>query len=539
MLSSSFRYILTKTGLHVSEFKFQTVWKGKASALIPMKDSGQVYHESNHDYCCPICFLPITETKNNCQPGGDRVKFVFSRTCGHVFCLACIQKLLLVPIPSKRTIGSITYIAEENTTPPVVPVVTATQGQCPMCRSDLSYFDLYSCFHDGKSIVRTDFPSVVSDAFPDNLFDAVFERGKREDGNFIGFSFPSTMDGNWQCGNTDFIFRYSTDEEDISSISVYPLVGHRYLSLTHTLSLIGNGKMFQGKTPINVDFCAYLTFSDDFQFITHGVVSFTEWQKPDVSSIAIKPKMKGFLQFTLGGNDILTPMRHGGTSSNFPRTPSYNHLSLWGNVFCQDLTIGMASYHFLPITCEDFSSPTFGEAFISYEHRCVSQWPPLDNGRPIPSRVKFHNINFRDPYTFCASICWLQDYNTTWHGACRWDYEMKFDTAYMCIISGKVHIIVTTHDDDSLETANEITARHEVVTFGTELRYINAGLFDEFRKPVLNSEAPVDAPPPSNSVLERLREEGASNAVTSFVRLVQESASEDRDNPIDLQFSYC
>jgi hypothetical protein len=62
-----------------------------------MSDSAQ-FSESEHDVdCCPICLRSIAEasrsdTNHADQPSSEqgRVDFVYSRMCGHMFCLACI-----------------------------------------------------------------------------------------------------------------------------------------------------------------------------------------------------------------------------------------------------------------------------------------------------------------------------------------------------------------------------------------------------------------------------------------------------------------
>jgi hypothetical protein len=85
--------------------------------------------------------------------------------------------------------------------------------------------------------------------------------------------------------------------------------------------------------------------------------------------------------------------------------PSYFPDKLWGNVFCQLMMVGMASYHFN----ED------GSAFISYEHERTSTWPNLDNGEPIPPRISFVDTRFdEESRTFQGKIDWEGTHHTTW-----------------------------------------------------------------------------------------------------------------------------
>jgi hypothetical protein len=90
--------------------------------------------------------------------------------------------------------------------------------------------------------------------------------------------------------------------------------------------------------------------------------------------------------------------------------PSYIPDTLWGNVFCQLMMVGMASYHFN----ED------GSAYISYEHERTSAWPNLDNGESIPPRISFVNTTFdEESRTFKGKIDWEGTHNTTWTSS-RW-----------------------------------------------------------------------------------------------------------------------
>jgi hypothetical protein len=91
--------------------------------------------------------------------------------------------------------------------------------------------------------------------------------------------------------------------------------------------------------------------------------------------------------------------------------PEFIPTTLWGNVFCQAGTVGLASYHFN----ED------GTAYICYEHEQTStSWGNLDDGQPIPPRINFTDTQFDpDRRIFRGTIDWEGTHNTTWHSS-RW-----------------------------------------------------------------------------------------------------------------------
>lgn len=135
--------------------------------------------------------------------------------------------------------------------------------------------------------------------------------------------------------------------------------------------------------------------------------------------------------------------------------PSYDGTSIWGNVFIQGLKIGLASYHF----------NSENDCYISYENTDCSQWPPLDNGCPVPSRVPFVETSFdSSSRTFRGSIPWKEIHNSSWNGSFKWEYEMVFDSEYIAIISGNVKDI----------TENGITTQTH--KFNHDLIYINAAI---------------------------------------------------------------
>ncbi|KAL7569910.1 hypothetical protein ACA910_008574 [Epithemia clementina (nom. ined.)] len=150
--------------------------------------------------------------------------------------------------------------------------------------------------------------------------------------------------------------------------------------------------------------------------------------------------------------------------------PEYNRNNLWGNVFCQALQVGLASYH--------FEGNEEGDVYISYESPSTGMWPPLDNGQAVPARVPFRNISF-DPEsrTFRGHICWQEEYGTSWQGMIRWEYEMVFDRDYTCIVSGHV------------DSVNSHGIQECMSRYGESLVYCNAKLWEVFRNAPLPNEA--------------------------------------------------
>ena len=154
--------------------------------------------------------------------------------------------------------------------------------------------------------------------------------------------------------------------------------------------------------------------------------------------------------------------------------PTFHGDSVWGNVFCQAFKVGLASYHFVPPS----DGQEVGQVYISYENPMTSDWPPLDNGQPIPAKVYFHNISFPTPTTFRGHILWQEDYGTPWQGMIRWEYEMIFDEKFTCIVGGSV----TSFEAHTPETPRELSR------YGESLVYVNAALYREFRRLVTEEE---------------------------------------------------
>ncbi|GKZ00920.1 hypothetical protein MPSEU_001043500 [Mayamaea pseudoterrestris] len=172
-------------------------------------------------------------------------------------------------------------------------------------------------------------------------------------------------------------------------------------------------------------------------------------------------------------------------SNELREPPTYKSDSVWGNVFCQNFTVGLASYHFI--------SPGDG-VYISYEHPAAADWPPLDNGAPIPCRVPFRNIQVNGT-SFRGSITWQQDYGTTWQGSAEWTYRIEFDREFTCILSGEVHS----------RGPHVMSMPEEMSRYGESLVYINAALDKAIEH--LGKESSISLP-------KRLLEQGGSARTT-------------------------
>lgn len=202
--------------------------------------------------------------------------------------------------------------------------------------------------------------------------------------------------------------------------------------------------------------------------------------------------------------------------------PTYHSQSPWGNIFIQFLAVGVASYHFI-----SSNGTGLDGAYISYEHHRCSVWPPLDNGSPIPARVPFVEVSFdADTRTFRGRIPWFDRYCTTWQGSKLWDYEIVFDSEFICIISGKVNSVIA---DDS---------EHNMYHFGETLNYVNVAVKQKIISGVSNGEDGTDEKIAKvigelNNLKARLTEEGARERTLLLVSVAASGALHKDNDPID------
>lgn len=183
--------------------------------------------------------------------------------------------------------------------------------------------------------------------------------------------------------------------------------------------------------------------------------------------------------------------------------PPYVPTSIWGNTFCQMFIVGLASYHF-----EENADET--RAYISYEHPHTSAWPALDNGEDVPDRVPFRNTEW-DPVEriFKGDICWEEDYNTTWMGENKWQYEIRFDTKFMFVLSGTC-------------TRSNSAEPHQ---FGQDLVYVNAALesvLQDIRETVTTTGKYLD-------VVRKWRKDGASGPTLDMLGEIAMSVLDNRE----------
>ena len=116
---------------------------------------------------------------------------------------------------------------------------------------------------------------------------------------------------------------------------------------------------------------------------------------------------------------------------------------LWGKVYVQAGTEGLASYHFSRL-----------ENYISYSN-APSSWKD-DAGNKFPLKKAFEQIKV-DPVKriFEAVVFWTPSVNG---GDVEWRYRMKFSADFLEIVDGTCSMV------DAHGTITEIT-------FGVELRY--------------------------------------------------------------------
>ena len=247
---------------------------------------------------------------------------------------------------------------------------------------------------------------------------------------------------------------------------IIKLTGWNYLDVTHTFQ--GRMKILGRQDPdVTTEATVWITFSDDFQFITHGVCRVTTTKRfyaevPGESYPQLQTKMKSFVH-PFGVTDASRLCRPHVHPKKYAPKVSYEYSSFWGNTYFQNGTLGVASYHFERTPKQEKF------AYLSFHHPTSGILTPLDDGQPVPSKVMFRNIVCPDKYTFRASICWYDDYKTTWNGMKQWDYEMRFDSNWVCIKSGSVRAIPL-----------DITAAKSISVFGKDLIYINAAAYDIF-----------------------------------------------------------
>lgn len=177
--------------------------------------------------------------------------------------------------------------------------------------------------------------------------------------------------------------------------------------------------------------------------------------------------------------------------------PSYHRDQIWGNTFCQALTVGLASYHFMENE----------QAYISYESNQTSVWPNLDNGTHVSEigRVPFRDIQWDAvTRTFRGSIDWEHEFNTAWQNEKKWRYTIVFDETYSFVHSGLVE--------------SDTRPPH---VFARDLVYINAAIEGPLHKRRREAEANARS---TGQYLDVLREWERAGASRSTMRMLGDVA---------------
>ena len=241
--------------------------------------------------------------------------------------------------------------------------------------------------------------------------------------------------------------------------------------------------------------------------------------------------------------------------------PTYHGSSIWGNVFIKKLRVGNASYHFL--------SPERG-GYVSYEHPACRDLPPLDDGTPLPTRVKFHNLEY-DPSErkVTAMIEWEQDFGTTWNDNVRWKLDMEFDSEFVCILRGgiqcewshvrraprrprppppahrpppvPVYVPPTPPTEDVTAPRPERNEEWRMSGYGHDQLYMNAAIIERYRHlPDDQIERGANGSryfKICQRTLKRLESEGATERTRQMIEYVFRTSEAPNANVIDFNIS--
>jgi hypothetical protein len=423
--------------------------------------------DSQDEESCPICFLPPCENRKFC-----------SGSCGHRLCVLDAERILLSSTPY-ATENRLSFLVNEDNLDPYS--IAPTLGRCPICRKRMSWFDLIDT--EGKLLYEKE-TELSKWTIAGLQFSERHSLG-------LSLTFDQT-DGpsfSWHEGQND------TDSFQKITIRFQPDCHFHEKSLTFHGEIRFEEKSHQDHWGgVELIRCIF-QFSSNLHFVSFGLIMGEGYQ-------VIK---------TVGlGRHILYSLRPSESK------PTYQSNNIWGNTFCQALKIGLASYHF--VSKED--------VYISYEHPLTSQWPPLDNGSPIPSRAYFREVSWDEHQRlFRGKIKWMDDCGTTWQGFEEWVYEMTFDSKFTFIVSGRV-----------LSLSNELGNSREISNFGSDLIYINAAVGDRFLH-LMQEEDSIDILDRFSRLSEALRSdwlsEGASVRVLALLHSVMTRVITGEGSPVD------
>ena len=372
-------------------------------------------------------------------PQSEDLKFC-NGPCSHRICVPDAERILLVK-PRSPQQGEI----------PDPYLLLPTLGRCPICRRGMSLFEMQLEEGEDLFVKNTDVRQwpIANMTFTEHgRLSVAFDP---EQGPSLSW-FASQVEEPYQV-----LFQPGSHFHDQSRTF------HGRIELQDD-----EHKIMWGNVAV---LCFILQFSSDLRFVALGVIMDDDYQ---IVHLGIKMMVSS-----------------GPSSDPNASRPTYNSSSIWGNTFCQGFKVGLASYHF----------ETNEEAFISYEHPGTSQWPPLDDGSPVPSRVFFRNTTWdATERIFRGEICWQDDFQTSWQGFQKWKYDMKFDSNFTFIASGTVLSIMEENGDT-----------REMSTFGDDLVYINAAVDERFQSLIdIADDEQEDAWDRFNRLSRPLREEWAS-----------------------------
>lgn len=139
-------------------------------------------------------------------------------------------------------------------------------------------------------------------------------------------------------------------------------------------------------------------------------------------------------------------------------------------------------------------------AYISFENPRSAVLPTLEDGSPVPSRVKFQHSTWEEATrTFRGDICWLEEYGTTLQGEAKWSCELIFDEKFMYMSGGTCDGTCSRNPGEQLR----------IDCVGEDLVYVNARVEDPLRDYLQSGEIDCDAlfaaaSGPTKEVLQQL-----------------------------------
>lgn len=346
---------------------------GDAASAVPAdpSTSGGLPPAEVESLECPVCLLPGTTD----EP-------LLVTTCGHSFCRGCIERVLMT-----------------------TKLINPTSAPCPVCRRELSLFDLQlpssgaklhekdtSCAAlSGMVFVQERTVGLASYHFPQTIAEGGSGDGGPESALPYLCYGSARVD---ECG-------WTLDDGSRPPARKFFEPGCHWHAATRTF----HGTVLWEEGWYNSRRWDYvMQFSSEFRYICGGGVTMS---KPGgaVEITPFGPRGLSYMQWHSSADEEAGP-------AGPPL--SYHAGTLWGNVFVQGMRVGLASYHFASAATED-GSRDGRTGYISYEHPYCAQWPPLDDGSPVPARVPFTDVEWDEATrTFRGSVRWRDTYGTSW-----------------------------------------------------------------------------------------------------------------------------